>query len=71
MQEGRLKGHILRDAFEQVNKGCKTFCGGCGKQGIIGEDCHIVYSETSTPFGTNYSVWGICGQCEKEYPRKK
>ena len=64
-------GFALRDAYEKELKGYKTWCGGCGKSGIIGEDFTVVYSETDVPYGRIYSVWGICEQCKKDYPNIK
>ncbi len=71
-EDNKPYGFILRDAFETALKGFKTWCGDCGKSGVIGEDFHIVYSETDTSFGRTYSVWGVCEQCqEKRLTQKK
>jgi len=56
MQRARAIGFELRDAFEQQLKGLETRCRECHKLGLIGKDLHVVYTESDTLFGRDYSV---------------
>lgn len=66
----RPTGFELRDAFEEELKGLETRCGACGRAGVIGKDLSVVYSESNSPWGRNYSVWAICEKCKEVYPQK-
>lgn len=62
----RPLGFGIRDAFEEVVKGQSKRCRDCGKSGVIGDTMHIVFSEYDSPYGREYSVKGLCNDCEKK-----
>ena len=74
-EKGRLRGHIIRDAFEQAYQGQPMLCGRCSTLGIVGKDQQIVYTETELGlFGHSYSVWAVCKDedgCKQRQSRNK
>ena len=66
VEKKQLRGHSLRDAFEDELKEFATSCANCHKSGVVGKNLHIVYSESDTPFGRTYSVWAICEPCQNK-----
>lgn len=75
-KEKKLRGHVIRDALEQANKGERWFCAKCGRSGIVDEDLQVVYTEHSPALtlGRNYTVWGVCQDaksCEQRRLQKE
>ena len=61
-----MQGHEFRDYLQSFYHGLKTGCRDCRKEGVVGENLEIVYSESIGPKIFEQTVWTICEDCRKK-----